>query len=513
LRLSVKFTLAIAVSVFFAVGVALYLQVKRFTKDQEAYVKDLQTTLALLSEKRLSQKFEQVYAEVARVQRPEEFGSLLGHWEGVKSADWRKTKRAPASSGWQFFQTGGATLKGTASFPHAIAHFEFDTDWFREILESHVTFVQILDSRGRVLFGSEPVTTLPMESLEPGIALTRKISSEDRTYLSTLVSLTAAPDFILHFGSPWASVEAAVFKTYRESAWLAFVILLLSIGVGMLLARSLAQPLADLARQTVEIAKGNFGAELRIPEGRRDEVGRLARSFRRMGGELQKLRQDLSRKERLAAFGAMSAAIAHEIKNPLASILGNAQLAKRELGKGNLSKIEENLKFVEEETLRANRTLLQLMKFARQEKAPESAIELCAAIRAIVGGMMVKEVTIHCELPKTPVMCRIGEDQIREVLVNLIGNAVHALRDSATKEIRIQLKEEGGKTLLSVADTGAGMTEEVRDHLFEPFFTTKKIGEGTGLGLSVVHGIVTGIGGTINVESSLGKGTIFWISF
>ena len=227
--------------------------------------------------------------------------------------------------------------------------------------------------------------------------------------------------------------------------------------------------------------------------------------------ENTRLQQQLIHANRLATIGQLAAGVAHELNEPLGSILGFAQLAMKcpELPK----QAQQDTERIVTASLYAREIIKKLMVFARQVPARKVQFHLNQVIEdglyflearcAKAGIAVVRQ--LETDLPEITA----DPAQLKQVLVNLVVNAVQAMPQGGTLTVRSGT--DGPWVLLGVEDTGTGMTAEVREQAFLPFFTTKDVNEGTGLGLAVVHGIVTSHGGSINVESEIGKGTRFEI--
>lgn len=224
-----------------------------------------------------------------------------------------------------------------------------------------------------------------------------------------------------------------------------------------------------------------------------------------------KLQDQLRHADRLATIGLLAAGVAHEINEPLGNILGFAQLAKKE---DPLSQqVRQDVEKIITATLHAREVMKKLMLFARQMPPKKMKVNLNDIVkeglyfleaRAQSAGI---EMVHHLATPFPEVTA--DPTQLFQVLVNLVVNALQAMPNGGT--LTVETKSETDHIVLIVEDTGIGMSDDVLKQIFIPFFTTKDVGEGTGLGLSVVHGIVTSHGGTISVQSSAGKGTRFEI--
>jgi two-component system NtrC family sensor kinase len=224
-----------------------------------------------------------------------------------------------------------------------------------------------------------------------------------------------------------------------------------------------------------------------------------------------KLQAQLQHAERLAFVGELSAGIAHELNEPLGRVLGFAQLIKKA---GSLNEQqEEDLERIIKASLYSREIIKKLMIFSRQMPQQITKVNLNAIVHNILYFIDVRfqsrGITIVKQLePNLPEMMA-DEVQMSQVLVNLITNAVYAMPGGGS--IYVITKSTTTNVKLIVKDTGIGMTAEVKDRIFEPFFTTKEVGQGTGLGLSVVQGIVDSHNGQIIVNTSPGKGTKFEI--
>jgi signal transduction histidine kinase len=227
--------------------------------------------------------------------------------------------------------------------------------------------------------------------------------------------------------------------------------------------------------------------------------------------EKDRLQEQLRHADRLATIGQLAAGVAHELNEPLGNILGFAQLAGKvpdippELGR--------DLQKIVSASLHAREIIRKLMVFARQMPPMKTEVNLNQLVEDGIYFLESRCVKAGIELIRKldPDLPEIIADpsQLHQVLVNLIVNSIQAMPNGG--KIIIETKTIDGNILLAVEDTGVGISGDVLKKIFVPFFTTKDVHEGTGLGLSVVHGIVTGHGGSIRVESKVGVGTRFEI--
>jgi PAS domain S-box-containing protein len=226
--------------------------------------------------------------------------------------------------------------------------------------------------------------------------------------------------------------------------------------------------------------------------------------------ERKRLEMQLRRAERLAELGTLASGMAHEIGTPMNVILGRAEyLLQRSADEG----MKKGLATIITQVERITKVMNQLLAFARRRTPEQRAVDFGEIVddslemfqERIAQSRITVDKIIESSLP--PV--RADRDQLIQVLINLVMNSIHAMPEGG--RLRLSLAREGSYVCLGVSDTGHGMPEEIRSKVFEPFFTTKDFGKGTGLGLTVVKGIIEEHGGTIAVESAVDKGTTFWI--
>jgi len=218
-----------------------------------------------------------------------------------------------------------------------------------------------------------------------------------------------------------------------------------------------------------------------------------------------------SESEKLAAVGRLAAGVAHEINNPLTTVLAFSHLLREKEGLEDQDK--QDLDLVIRETSRASEIVRGLLDFARERPALKEALDVNDVVRRtipLLGSQKAfQKITVREHLQETLPSVEGDMNRLQQVLLNLSLNACEAMQDGGT--LTISTSSRDGNVLLKVADTGCGIKEEHLDHVFEPFFSTKPVGKGTGLGLSVSYGIVQRHGGTLEVESEIGKGTTFII--
>ena len=238
----------------------------------------------------------------------------------------------------------------------------------------------------------------------------------------------------------------------------------------------------------------------------------------RAAEERQKeLERQLLHSQKLEALGRLAGGVAHDLNNTLVPILSLAKLALEDLREGD--PLHDDIATIVSASERARDLVKQILAFSRKQDIQKSRINPAEVLREalhMLRATLPLNITFVERIETVPLIFADG-GQLQQVVVNLVTNAAQAI-GTARASITVELSpvapiagRRGDFVRLRITDTGCGMEKAVLDRIFEPFFTTKPVGEGTGLGLSVVHGIVTGHGGTIDVESRPGKGTAFTI--
>jgi signal transduction histidine kinase len=260
-----------------------------------------------------------------------------------------------------------------------------------------------------------------------------------------------------------------------------------------------------------ELEEGPFYKEERnLIDTVAKEVGIIIK--RREAEEDQlRLQEQLRHADRLATIGQLAAGVAHELNEPLGNILGFAQLARKCPGLPNQA--EQDIEKILSSSLNAREVIKKMLVFARQISPQKKEVHLNQVVEeglsffesrcAREGIEMIP--SLHPDLP----VISVDPVQLNQVVVNLVLNALQAMPRGGRLTVKTLMS--GDHIFLIIEDTGIGMSKEVLKRIFTPFFTTKDVGQGTGLGLPVVHGIITSHGGSIHVESKVGGGTRFEI--
>jgi signal transduction histidine kinase len=347
-----------------------------------------------------------------------------------------------------------------------------------------------------------------------------------------------------------------------------FVVLLLaSMGIVILIATDLGSPIRELERRADAMARGDLTRPFVSAAGEGDEVGRLTFAFEEMRralndkfrstteinlsleaevsrrtaelerrnkelkdalDQLQRAQDELVRSEKMASMGRLVAGIAHEINNPVNAVVNTAgplestlaelaERAQRRTGMDEaIADVKEMIRVIQRGANRTKEIVQALHNYSRGDDDKVMDIDLSSSIDETLDLLRhhLKD-GITVERDYAGVGRVRGRTSLNQVFMNLLTNAAQAINQSGKGgriRVRASRSSESGRVVIAISDDGPGIAPEVLPRIFDPFFTTKDVGQGSGLGLSIVHGIVERHGGTISVDSELGRGTAFTIT-
>ena len=421
--------------------------------------------------------------------------------------------------------------------------------------ERGVAFV--LDQAGTIAVHRDREKTGKSLAAQPFIAdrLAQRVSAageftddEGVHWIAAYAPVGPGVDWGIVVAQPSADAFIAASSLRNQTILWLVAALLFAVVLAAFYANEVRRPIGDVAEGANRLAAGAL--EHRIKVTTRDEVGELAASFNDMAGKLQASIREIERQneeirawnatlaqkvdertralreaqarlvqsKKLAALGELGAGVAHELNNPLAAVKGFAQLLMAHHKPED--KQYKQLKTIEEQAGRCSEIVTRLLRFSQE--AARTAREkvdlhrvLADALTLVEGRIREGDVKIHQELAAAlpPILGSAGE--LREVFWHVLSNARNAMPDGGTLTIRTwsETGKQGEEVKISFQDTGKGIDPEILERIFEPFFTTKTQWRGTGLGLAVVHRIVTDHGGTVDAASEPGKGATFTLSF
>ncbi len=281
----------------------------------------------------------------------------------------------------------------------------------------------------------------------------------------------------------------------------------------------LHRSISRLRRAAEAIGRGDLSERVALYPG--DELAKLARSFNQMADRLEetvneerRLQEQLTRSEKLAVIGELAAEVAHEVNNPLDGIQNCSRLIRRSVDDPH--RVRRMLDLMDTGLYRIEMIIRRLLTLARDGVPQITTVRLDEVIDDAVMFLAPKiarrEVEFVRQLGDRPAYVRADRQQITQVIINLIVNAIDSMPDGGRVTVAVGDPDPaGGVVRVEVSDTGCGIPEDERERIFEPFFTTKEPGSGTGLGLAVAARIIEAHKGKIEVDSTPGERTTFTV--
>jgi two-component system NtrC family sensor kinase len=312
-------------------------------------------------------------------------------------------------------------------------------------------------------------------------------------------------------GMIYAGVRETIFDSLvvafnTRAAWIALFCILVAGVFAIPIARMIARPIASLVEANRRLAKGDMNVRVESRGG--NEIAQLGRSFNSMVETLEESEKELLRQEKLASVGQLAAGVAHELNNPLGTILLYSDMMLKEAAEDDPHK--QDLKMIIKEVHRCKTIVADLLNFARQHEISAQNVDLHALLDEVIEKILPLPAFENVEFVRQfdPGLPQIQADaaQLQQVFVNLFNNAADAMENNGTITVSTHPKD-AQSVEIRVADAGCGIPAENISKLFTPFFTTKPIGKGTGLGLSIVYGIIKIHHGQIVVNSQVDQGT------
>lgn len=458
---------------------------------------------------------------------------------------WMLSRVTPGDYKGKWVVTGGQDMEIADLIRRTVSNHVEQGTWnfivdAQSNLIAHPNLTDQIEKSG----GNLQVSTLGDAKLA---AMVRAVLDSDRNIASTIepsgldvflgVSRIQGPGWFFVTVYPRKLLTALAFSTARIIFAIGFASLLLELViVAIILRRRVAEPIAQTVSATEKISRGDY--RVRLDHQRDDELGILAASVNRMAEtigerdaelmrqcrELREARNIQQEQQRLESIGTLAGGIAHDFNNILGAIIGYTQFALMR-GKDD-ERWKTDLQNVLAASDRASALVRQILTFSRrqpQEKTPLSLHLIVKEAVKLLRASIPSTIEIQEEITSSATILA-DSTQIHQVIMNLCTNAYQAMEQGGL--LSITLKDidsgdaetgsayhlpEGKYAMLSVRDTGCGMSEETISKIFDPYFTTKAQNRGTGLGLAVTHGIVESHNGLITVSSEPGHGTIFTV--
>lgn len=321
---------------------------------------------------------------------------------------------------------------------------------------------------------------------------------------TTLRNIEGAPAGDLLIVHPFEAIQRNIDALQRKLFLIWAGAILAGLVVSIVLARRILQPIRQLDHAATLIAKQEYGT--RVPEGGNDELGRLARTFNAMCSSIQDARGEMIRQERILTIGRLSTSIVHDLRNPLASIYGGAEMmmdgnlseAQMHRVAGNIYRSSRVINDLLQELVDVSRGRVHAPEMCRLSEVVDAAMDVESNIAERQGVAVNADVDPAIELP-------LERARMERVFLNLITNAVEAMPGGGS--VKIRAERNGSSVVVRVDDTGPGIPVSVRDRLFEPFVTSRK--SGLGLGLALSRQTVLEHGGDLWVEDGNGAGAHF----
>jgi two-component system NtrC family sensor kinase len=320
----------------------------------------------------------------------------------------------------------------------------------------------------------------------------------------------------------------------------AIITVVTAVACGVFIVFLVNRPMRKLSVGMEELGSGNL--DYRIAVNSKDELGKMAKRFNEMSSklkeahkaikdwsenlnkkvnekteELKNIYNQINQIEKLASLGKLSATVAHELNNPLEGILTYSKLISKKLkssnGNGDNTSVIKYLDLISDETARCGKIVKDLLLFSHKEDeefTEENLISIIdKSITIIDHHLEMHDVSLLKEYEKDEIIIQCDDLKIQQALIALFMNAIEAMHN--TGKIIIKAAVENSYAVISIKDEGTGISQKDLPHIFEPFFSTKEAAQGTGLGLAVAYGIITGHGGKIFVEETSPQGTTFKI--
>jgi two-component system NtrC family sensor kinase len=401
------------------------------------------------------------------------------------------------------------TLRRTTRSDPRVAYIII-TDFKGEVF-AH-TFDEALP--GSLIMDENPATDAPGN-------LVRDVNFRGMNITETTYSLIEGLNAQIRIGIDRSSLRETIKATTKGILLVGVIILVLGLTVSIVLAHKITWPIRSLSKAMQSYAAGD---QIQLPEFKKldSDTKKLVNRFEEMIRLKSQAEEAVKRSYQLAAAGQMASGIAHEINNPLATILACAEVIEKNadaivMESPHRQKLLDYIQLIQEESTRAAGIIKDMLDFTRDKPLALKKIVLCDVIKRTVHLFEVQsryeKYNFHLsfaeELPKID-----GDsDRIRQVVIVLLTNAVESMPDGGMISVSCEWNSKEEFVILKVSDGGVGIAEDKQREIFEPFYTSKTEGMGSGLGLSIAQDIVEKHNGVMEVQSSPGEGSTLSVKF
>ncbi len=371
----------------------------------------------------------------------------------------------------------------------------------------------VMTEQGERAVGTRISQDVGQVVLEQGLDYTGRAYVVNAWYITRYAPLRDHQGAVV--GSLYVGAPESLFSSLIVFSNMIVVIALLSVALAGVIAMPIAllitRPIDHLVDAHRRLAQGDMTVRVK-PHGT-SELVTLGESFNTMVETLQNVQDELLHKEKLASVGQLAAGVAHEINNPLGTILLFSGLVTKGLPEGDPKRSDVDM--IVKEATRCKHIVADLLNFARQQEILSQDTNVNALLEQVIEKVRFQpsfeRVQIASQLDPNLPTIQADAAQLQQVFINLMNNATEAMESGGTLSIATR-RLDAAYIEIQVSDTGCGIPEENLGKLFNPFFTTKPPGKGTGLGLSIVYGIVKIHRGQITVQSQPGQGATFRVS-
>ncbi len=352
-------------------------------------------------------------------------------------------------------------------------------------------------------YADAQLSVLSVETARSGKARLLRLADGagvDREYIATQRAMPQAG---------WTVRVLLDTSSLRAQARLVAAAFGLLLAVALLLIWTVQQRRARLAERLAERLAIQAAAQADLER----QVAERTQDLTRANADLQRMQADLVQAGKLAALGRMSAALSHEINQPLAAARNYADSAGLLIDRADLPRARENIGQILALIDRMATIARHLRNVARKPNEPLKAVDLRAvvadALAVARARLETAGATVEVDLPASLPPVQGGPVRLQQVLVNVLSNAADAVEGQADRRILLTAQAEGGEVQVSVRDRGAGVAPAIADRIFDPFFTTKQVGSGLGLGLSISYNIMKDFAGDLRVSNHPDGGAVF----